>query len=336
MTLGSGGYNYWYSNGTFRVGGPSSYAIWNGSSFVVKGNITADSGTFNGTVNAGAGTFSGNITLSGRLQASTVAVGNMNHINGYYNGIDLSGGFINCFIRGNGGEVFFRVDNGSQWIKYENGSVSISAAGFSIIGGNATFSGNLSGAGGSLTSGMSIGGSLVIGDNVRINNATGDGGITTFKARGNGNTSGTYAARFQRLNANYIMEVRNDLRVGLANSTYTISDQRAKTNIQDSDLGLNFINRIKPRSYNKIDNYTEILEDKSNDIQPLVLPKKMYGFIAQEIKEVIDFMCPEYDGWEENEETGIQAISYEELISPIVKAIQELSKKIDDIEMRMI
>lgn len=336
MTLGSGGYNYWYANGIFRVGGPSSYATWDGSSFVVKGNITADSGTFNGTVNAGAGTFSGNITLSGRLQASTVAVGNMNHIDSYYNGIDLAGGFTNCFIRGNGNEVYFRVNNGSQWITYDNGTVSINAAGFSIIGGTATFSGNLSGARGTLSNDLSIGKSLTIGDNVRINGATGDGGITTLKVKGNGDSSGTYAARFQRANANYIMEVRNDLRVGLANATYTISDQRAKTNIQDSDLGLNFINRIKPRSYNKIDNYTEILEDKSNSIKPLVLPKKMYGFIAQEIKEVIDFLSPEYDGWEENQETGIQAISYEELISPIVKAIQELSKKIDDIEMRMI
>ena len=347
MTLGQGLNNYWYTDGSFRVGSATNYVIWNGTSLSIKGAITADSGTFNGTVNAAAGTFngtvnaaagnfSGGITLSGRLQANTVAVGNMNHIDSNFNGIDLAGGFTNCFIRRTTGETYFRVDNGFQWIKFDNGVVSINAAGLSIINGNATFSGNLSGAGGSLTSGMSIGGSLIIGDNVRINDATGDGGRTTFKVRGNGNTSGTYAARFQRLNANYIMEVRNDLRVGLANSTYTISDQRAKTNIQDSDLGLNFINRIKPRSYNKIDNYTEILEDKSNDIQPLVLPKKMYGFIAQEIKEVIDFMCPEYDGWEENEETGIQAISYEELISPIVKAIQELSKKIDDIEMRMV
>jgi hypothetical protein len=347
MALGQGLNNYWYGNGNFRVGNDTNYVIWNGTSLSIKGAITADSGTFNGTVNATAGTFtgtvnaaagnfSGGITLSGRLQANTVAVGNMNHIDSNFNGIDLSGGFTNCFIRRTTGETYFRVDNGSQWIKFDNGVVSINAAGFSIINGNATFSGNLSGAGGTLTAGMTIGGSLRIGDNVRVNDATADGGATTFKVRGSNNTSSRYAARFQRQSGTYILEVRNDLKVGIGSGgTYNLSDKRTKTNIKDSDLGLKFINSLKPRAYNLIDNYDEILENKDYT-EPVISDKKMYGFIAQEVKEIADQYSKDYGGWDKSEETTLQSISYEQLISPIVKAIQELSQKIDEIQLGMI
>jgi hypothetical protein len=260
----------------------------------------------------------------------------MNHIDSNFNGIDLAGGFTNCFIRRTTGETYFRVDNGFQWIKFDNGVVSINAAGFSIINGNATFSGNLSGAGGTLTAGMTIGGSLRIGDNVRVNDATGDGGVTTFKVRGNNNSSSGWAGRFQRENGTYILEIRNDLRVGIGSGgTYSLSDQRTKINIKNSDLGLKFINSLKPRVYNLIDNYDEILESKDYT-EPVISDKKMYGLIAQEVKEIADQYSQDYGGWDKSEETTLQSISYEQLISPIVKAIQELSQKIDEIQLGMI
>ena len=48
MSLGSGGNNYWYSNGNFRVGGASNYVIWNGSTLSVAGEVTATTGTIGG------------------------------------------------------------------------------------------------------------------------------------------------------------------------------------------------------------------------------------------------------------------------------------------------
>ena len=48
MTLGDPSYNYWYSNGNFRVGGASNYMTWNGSTLSVVGQITSTSGTIGG------------------------------------------------------------------------------------------------------------------------------------------------------------------------------------------------------------------------------------------------------------------------------------------------
>lgn len=337
LAIGTGFNNYWYTNGNFRVGGASNYAIWNGSSLSVKGNIIADSGTFTGTINASGGSFNGYITAGGS------SFGRLDNINGYYHGINVNGGFQSCFIRGNGGEVYFRVDNGSQWLKFENGTVQIKAVGFEVNGstvtiGNNAIIGNSITIGNSATIGTSayIGGSLRIGENVRINEATADGGVTTFKVRGGGNASSTWTARFQRENGAYILEARNDLRVGIGSGgTYSLSDERVKQNIKDSDLGLDFIRSLKPRVYNLIDNYHEVL-NSSEKIDLEIRPEKVYGFIAQEVKKTADIYINNYGGWDESQETGLQSISYDQLISPIVKAIQELSQKVDGLESRLV
>ena len=46
MTLGSGGYNYWYTNGYFRTGNATNFVSWNGSSLTFQGTIQA--GTIGG------------------------------------------------------------------------------------------------------------------------------------------------------------------------------------------------------------------------------------------------------------------------------------------------
>jgi len=46
MTLGSGGFNYWYTNGQFRTGNATNFVSWNGSSLTFQGTIQA--GTIGG------------------------------------------------------------------------------------------------------------------------------------------------------------------------------------------------------------------------------------------------------------------------------------------------
>ena len=48
MTVGNPSYNYWYANGNFRVGGPSNYMTWNGTTLSIVGQITSTSGTIGG------------------------------------------------------------------------------------------------------------------------------------------------------------------------------------------------------------------------------------------------------------------------------------------------
>ena len=104
------------------------------------------------------------------------------------------------------------------------------------------------------------------------------------------------------------------------NSAVTvISDERTKTNILSSDLGLSFINSLNPVKYNKIDGN-----------------RTHYGLIAQEVKSVLDEAgIQDFGGWvisDINDPDGQQALRYEEFISPLIKAIQELTARVKSLE----
>ena len=62
--------------------------------------------------------------------------------------------------------------------------------------------------------------------------------------------------------------------------------------------------------------------------------KIIHGFVAQEVKEAIDKYGDEnFSGWElDKVDNKTQRIKKEMFIMPIVKAIQELSAKIDTLE----
>ena len=58
----------------------------------------------------------------------------------------------------------------------------------------------------------------------------------------------------------------------------------------------------------------------------------MYGFIAQEIKAVLDAKnITDFNGWSASEKDGSQSVSYEMFVIPLVKAVQELSTKNDEL-----
>ena len=60
----------------------------------------------------------------------------------------------------------------------------------------------------------------------------------------------------------------------------------------------------------------------------------MYGFIAQEVKAVLDkHNITDFSGWHEDEK-GEQGISYEMFVMPLVKAVQELSARVEELESR--
>ena len=64
-------------------------------------------------------------------------------------------------------------------------------------------------------------------------------------------------------------------------------------------------------------------------------PNKMYGFIAQEVKQALDdHSVTDFAGWTEDNE-GIQGISYEMFVMPLVKAVQELSAENTALKARL-
>ena len=61
----------------------------------------------------------------------------------------------------------------------------------------------------------------------------------------------------------------------------------------------------------------------------------MHNFIAQEVKAALDTAgVSEFGGWKEDQ-YGVQQVSREMFVIPLVKAVQELSAKNDALEARL-
>jgi hypothetical protein len=98
------------------------------------------------------------------------------------------------------------------------------------------------------------------------------------------------------------------------------SDSTFKKDISPTLLGLDFINRLNPVQYYLINQTT---------------PYKHEGFIAQDVKKVLDSIGIKSSIWKESDEDeSYQYLNYQELIAPIVKAIQELTAKVESLESK--
>ena len=124
---------------------------------------------------------------------------------------------------------------------------------------------------------------------------------------------------------------------GIASKWTNISDCRDKTNIEDLDekLGLDFIRSLDTVSFNwdNRENYVQKcgFEYGQKD-GTLSSPKKSYGFIAQQMKEVLDNLDTNFDALKYNEDKDAYRITYAHMIAPLVKAIQQTIQRIETLE----
>jgi hypothetical protein len=111
------------------------------------------------------------------------------------------------------------------------------------------------------------------------------------------------------------------------------SDQRLKTEIAPSQLGLNFINELNPVSYKFIEGGKEIVD---GDIVSIPGSRTHYGLIAQEVKTVLDESgVADFAGWvkmDMSEEDSMQGLRYDQFIAPLIKAVQELTARVKALE----
>jgi len=118
------------------------------------------------------------------------------------------------------------------------------------------------------------------------------------------------------------------------NATWTqTSDGRLKTNIQDDSLGLSFINRLRPVKFNwKPSNEIDPSLPYYKKINERNIDTVIHGLIAQEVKAALDAEgVNTFAGWDEGPDS-IQAISREMFVSPLIKAIQELSAQVETLK----
>jgi len=120
----------------------------------------------------------------------------------------------------------------------------------------------------------------------------------------------------------------NQVRIGDVSINYAgiqvawtiTSDRRWKENIQPLNLGLNFISELNPVSYTRTN-------DESH--------KNEFGLIAQEIEEVLDEYGIENTGMLTKTEEGMYELRYNDLLAPMIKAIQELKLENDKLRSEL-
>ena len=119
-----------------------------------------------------------------------------------------------------------------------------------------------------------------------------------------------------------------------SNATWTqTSDGRLKTNVQNDALGLSFINRLRPVKFNwKPSNEVDPSLPQYNETNLRDTSTVIHGLIAQEVKTALDAEgVSTFAGWDVGSD-GVQAISREMFISPLIKAIQELSAQVETLK----
>lgn len=163
-----------------------------------------------------------------------------------------------------------------------------------------------------------------------------------------------------------VIALSNEVQIGnSATTVYTyatatrVSDMRDKAEIRDTQFGLDFISKLRPRDYkfDYRDDYREIKEIKDEegnviDYEYIEHPRDgskkrnrfHCGLIAQELKEVMVELNTDFAGYIDfnyNKETLNKGelerltVKYDELICPLIKAVQELKLKNDQLEERI-
>lgn len=128
----------------------------------------------------------------------------------------------------------------------------------------------------------------------------------------------------------------NDITVHVQNAVSVDSDERVKDNIENINIGLDFIKDLMPRSYKYKDTIRQLPD---GEILKYTYKRNHWGFIAQEVKQVMDkynidsgvYVDSAYDGG-----VDLKGLRYEELIAPIVKAIQEQQVIIEDLRKEIL
>ena len=162
----------------------------------------------------------------------------------------------------------------------------------------------------------------------RVSGTDENRGELGFHTRGS-ESGGTPAERWRIKNAGHFVPYINNtydigetserVRTIYAVNALNTSDRTLKKNINDCDLGLTFVNTLKPKSFYFNDTVSGSIEHD----------RKNYGLIAQDLIDtpLSDSVFGEKDG-EYN-------LRYNDLFAPMIKAIQDLSKQVETLKAQV-
>ena len=163
--------------------------------------------------------------------------------------------------------------------------------------------------------------------------ADADAGYMQFYVATSGSTSttamqwqitqyGTFAPNGN--NTKNIGDTSNRVSVIYTANAVNVSDQTLKTEIKDCDLGLDFINTLKPKSYKNLKEKNVPLEEGHDDYN-----KKHYGLLAQDL--IDGSLSDSVYGTKDGE----YSLAYNDLIAPMIKAIQEQQEQIESLQQEI-
>ena len=123
-----------------------------------------------------------------------------------------------------------------------------------------------------------------------------------------------------------------------ASGTIQTSDEREKTDIIDSPLGLDFILAQRPVAYKfKIGgNDVTVDEEGKEVVTPRPGQRQHFGLLAQHVKQTIG--DTDFGGWIKTDPSDVdssEGLRYDEFISPLIKAIQEQQEIIKQLTARI-
>ena len=278
------------------------------------------------------------------------------------------------------------------------------ASGESALNANTTGTNNTASGAYALLSNTTGGSNTASGANALLSNTTGGSNTASGSNALQSNTTGNYntASGINALAANTIFSNigglgyntqvtgSNQIQLGdAATTTYAYgavqdrSDIRDKADVRDTELGLEFVNALRPVDFKwdmredyrpeapkSVVKPAELKEDASDEDKAkyaeelaaykayVVLKDKWledvklanithdgskkrnrfhHGLIAQEVKAVLDAKGIDFGGFQDHSVNGgddVLSIGYEELIAPLIKAVQELSAKVAELESK--
>jgi len=168
-------------------------------------------------------------------------------------------------------------------------------------------------------------GNTAIGKNTMVAHVTGDNNTAIgFNANvGNGITNATaigYQATVTSSNK-IVLGNASATTVGGYGGWVNYSDRRLKENITYSNiLGLNFITRLKPASYNYIKDTNK---------------RRRNGLIAQDVQQTLKDLDMEFSGLIVDDDADKTLnLSYAEFVIPLIAAVQELNVKNQQLQQK--
>lgn len=356
------GYSALYSNTT----GYENTANGNGALYA---NTTGFNNTANGNGALYSNTTGSFNTANGYQALYINTVGSNNTVNGYKALYSNTTGYNNI---ANGNQALYSNTNGvnnaasgyqalysntTGYSNTANGSYALfnNTSGFSnTANGRSALSSNTSGAQNIAVGVYSLYYDSTASGNVALGFSAGD-----YAFNGNGNTFIGFACaattngltNTSSLGYNTRVDASNKVRIGNTSITSiggqvgwtTFSDGRYKRNVEEDVPGLEFISKLRPVTYT-----TDITGLDNHYPKPALregqeMPKlgdvsqqekiRYSGFIAQEVEAAANEIGYDFSGVDKPQKEGnLYGIRYAEFVVPMVKAIQEQQKQIEELK----